>query len=379
MKQAVQVLSQRLSEVLPAMGTTDMDPLILDVDEVANSSGPATSVLPVPSTAVHLHPDVQKKHQRVGLYLQVIGAICLSFMAVLVKYTSRAISVESLVFWRSFLALGVNVTLQHHFGMPYLTIFLDELRSTVQLHSVLTYLVTTLSFHAVAAMPVSDASVVLGSTSVLTCLAGYRLLQLDRHSSHKIAIRATEWILGAMPLLGLLFVQGPLCLLPDAASSAPPPGLAYVGGVTAAMLSGVMWVVMPQLHDISPLPVITHTLVLSSTVSGLKSVIFPEAVVPTDVVSLPRVVTEVVVMAALGSIGQISVTRGCQLYPMEPLPVVPFAAGLVSMLVLDAVVCKEYLPAGPTIAVVVAVGATALLILRKPASDVVQPVVAAPE
>ncbi|RHY30177.1 hypothetical protein DYB32_006983 [Aphanomyces invadans] len=246
MKQAVQVLSQRLSEVLPAMGTTDMDPLILDVDEVANSSGSATSVLPVPSTAVHLHPDVQKKHQRVGLYLQVIGAICLSFMA-------------------------------------------------------------------------------------------------------------------------------------DAASSAPPPGLAYVGGVTAAMLSGVMWVVMPQLHDISPLPVITHTLVLSSTVSGLKSVIFPEAVVPTDVVSLPRVVTEVVVMAALGSIGQISVTRGCQLYPMEPLPVVPFAAGLVSMLVLDAVVCKEYLPAGPTIAVVVAVGATALLILRKPASDVVQPVVAAPE
>ncbi|RHY50203.1 hypothetical protein DYB34_005970 [Aphanomyces astaci] len=277
MKHAVEVLSQRLSEVLPTMGTTDMDPLILDDDDMTtNSSGTASSssVLPVPSTAVQLHPAVQRKHQRVGLCLQVIGAVCLSFMA-------------------------------------------------VQLQSVLGYLVTTLSFHAVAALPVSDASVVLGSSSVLTCLAS---AGIDLNSSN----------------------------------------LAFLGGFAAAILTGVMWVVMPHLHEISPLPVITHTLALSCVVSGLKTFLFPEAVAATDEARpLPRLVTEVVLMALLGCVGQISVTRGCQLYQIEPLPLVPFATGLVCMLALDAVVFKEYLPIGPTVAVVVAVGATCTLIYRK--------------
>ncbi|RHY22218.1 hypothetical protein DYB25_004041 [Aphanomyces astaci] len=277
MKHAVEVLSQRLSEVLPTMGTTDMDPLILDDDDMTtNSSGtaPSSSVLPVPSTAVQLHPAVQRKHQRVGLCLQVIGAVCLSFMA-------------------------------------------------VQLQSVLGYLVTTLSFHAVAALPVSDASVVLGSSSVLTCLAS---AGIDLNSSN----------------------------------------LAFLGGFAAAILTGVMWVVMPHLHEISPLPVITHTLALSCVVSGLKTFLFPEAVAATDEARpLPRLVTEVVLMALLGCVGQISVTRGCQLYQIEPLPLVPFATGLVCMLALDAVVFKEYLPIGPTVAVVVAVGATCTLIYRK--------------
>ncbi|RHZ15468.1 hypothetical protein DYB31_002908 [Aphanomyces astaci] len=277
MKHAVEVLSQRLSEVLPTMGTTDMDPLILDDDDMTtNSSGtaPSSSVLPVPSTAVQLHPAVQRKHQRVGLCLQVIGAVCLSFMA-------------------------------------------------VQLQSVLGYLVTTLSFHAVAALPVSDASVVLGSSSVLTCLAS---AGIDLNSSN----------------------------------------LAFLGGFAAAILTGVMWVVMPHLHEISPLPVITHTLALSCVVSGLKTFLFPEAVAATDEARpLPRLVTEVVLMALLGCVGQISVTRGCQLYQIEPLPLVPFATGLVCMLALDAVVFKEYLPIGPTVAVMVAVGATCTLIYRK--------------
>ncbi|RHZ33172.1 hypothetical protein DYB26_004071 [Aphanomyces astaci] len=277
MKHAVEVLSQRLSEVLPTMGTTDMDPLILDGDDMTtNSSGTASSssVLPVPSTAVQLHPAVQRKHQRVGLCLQVIGAVCLSFMA-------------------------------------------------VQLQSVLGYLVTTLSFHSVAALPVSDASVVLGSSSVLTCLAS---AGIDLNSSN----------------------------------------LAFLGGFAAAILTGVMWVVMPHLHEISPLPVITHTLALSCVVSGLKTFLFPEAVAATDEARpLPRLVTEVVLMALLGCVGQISVTRGCQLYQIEPLPLVPFATGLVCMLALDAVVFKEYLPIGPTVAVVVAVGATCTLIYRK--------------
>ncbi|RHY37078.1 hypothetical protein DYB38_002984 [Aphanomyces astaci] len=277
MKHAVEVLSQRLSEVLPTMGTTDMDPLILDGDDMTtNSSGTASSssVLPVPSTAVQLHPAVQRKHQRVGLCLQVIGAVCLSFMA-------------------------------------------------VQLQSVLGYLVTTLSFHSVAALPVSDASVVLGSSSVLTCLAS---AGIDLNSSN----------------------------------------LAFLGGFAAAILTGVMWVVMPHLHEISPLPVITHTLALSCVVSGLKTFLFPEAVAATDEARpLPRLVTEVVLMALLGCVGQISVTRGCQLYQIEPLPLVPFATGLVCMLALDAVVFKEYLPIGPTVAVMVAVGATCTLIYRK--------------
>ncbi|RHX99472.1 hypothetical protein DYB36_009318 [Aphanomyces astaci] len=321
MKHAVEVLSQRLSEVLPTMGTTDMDPLILDGDDMTtNSSGTASSssVLPVPSTAVQLHPAVQRKHQRVGLCLQVIGAVCLSFMA-------------------------------------------------VQLQSVLGYLVTTLSFHSVAALPVSDASVVLGSSSVLTCLAGYKLQQLRNKGNSKVSISPVEWALGALPLVGLLFVQGPLCLLPQSAGiDLNSSNLAFLGGFAAAILTGVMWVVMPHLHEISPLPVITHTLALSCVVSGLKTFLFPEAVAATDEARpLPRLVTEVVLMALLGCVGQISVTRGCQLYQIEPLPLVPFATGLVCMLALDAVVFKEYLPIGPTVAVVVAVGATCTLIYRK--------------
>ncbi|KAF0776266.1 hypothetical protein AaE_000034, partial [Aphanomyces astaci] len=258
-------------------------------------------------------------------------------------------------------------SLQRHYGMPYFTIFIDDLQPKVQLQSVLGYLVTTLSFHAVAALPVSDASVVLGSSSVLTCLAGYKLQQLRNKGNSKVSISPVEWALGALPLVGLLFVQGPLCLLPQSAGiDLNSSNLAFLGGFAAAILTGVMWVVMPHLHEISPLPVITHTLALSCVVSGLKTSLFPEAVAATDEARpLPRLVTEVVLMALLGCVGQISVTRGCQLYQIEPLPLVPFATGLVCMLALDAVVFKEYLPIGPTVAVMVAVGATCTLIYRK--------------
>ncbi|KAF0696535.1 Aste57867_12728 [Aphanomyces stellatus] len=276
-KAVVQGFSARISHVLPIIHLStaaEMDPLILGGDDIhgrdkasSSSSSSSDSILPIPTTTVHLDPLVVKKHERVGLYLQLVGGSCLSVVAVLVHSAARHVTVDGIVFWRSAIALGVTVALQRQFGMPLLHVD-DDLRPLVLLQSVLSYVVATLSFDAFGGMHVSDAAVVLASAPALVCLAGSHYVRLGRTRD------GLEWVLGGLPLLGLFFVQGPLDIFPYAPLT--HSGV-FAAAFFAAVLSGVIWMLTLKLHQVSPLPILTCTFAVSTALSFLKMLISREA------------------------------------------------------------------------------------------------------
>ncbi|OQR90279.1 Drug/Metabolite Transporter (DMT) Superfamily [Achlya hypogyna] len=309
MAATVEQLKNKLSSVLP---TSDPAFETLEDDaEVKADALVATAVPVAPSAPTPEALFLQIKFERVGLLLQVVGSCCVTLVAGMTKHGAKTASVDSMVLWQSFFSLIVGIALQSHFRTPLLGLEGTSRNHVIALGG-LQYLVCLISSHAYATFELTDATILLLASSLLTGLLATKVIVQHEHDGLDMACSV-----GA--LIALVFVQAP-----DAASE-------FVWAIGGACGLGLYYGVLFKLHEAAMLDVYTYMSAVSFVFALGKSVfirtgpVFQGAVVP------------VVLMGILRALGQLALLRGYQ-FEHNPIAAAMVFFKVAWTLLLDSIV-----------------------------------------
>ncbi|KDO18206.1 hypothetical protein SPRG_15386 [Saprolegnia parasitica CBS 223.65] len=280
MASTVEALKTKLSSVLPTPSKT---PDVAFESLTESSDVDSVEAAPAPSPESSL---LQIKFERVGLLLQVVGACCVTLVAGMTKHGAPSTPVDTMVFWQSFLSMGVGVALQNHFRLRLLDI--DGIsRSHVFALGGLQYLVCAVSSYAYATFELTDATILLLASSLLTGLVATKVLVQHVHDRRDMACSA-----GA--LVALVFVQAP-----DAARE-------FAWAIGGACGLGLYYGVLFKLHEAPMLSVYTHMSAVSCGLALLKLLFLSsDHIFEGDGVLL-------MLMGVLRALGQLALLRGYQ-------------------------------------------------------------------
>ncbi|ETV73825.1 hypothetical protein H257_11496 [Aphanomyces astaci] len=277
-----------LTEVVsaPLLATTDGDSSLLSdvVDSQSTLGVPSVAGIkpqkcPSPSKfrRSKLPSAIQRKIEHFrqhtgslyGLALLAGGNVLFSFMAVLIKSAGKYLSSEETVFWRSTVALVLNVSIQLRLKIPPFTVA-PEFRKLLLCRALVGYVAMTLSFYAYSTMILSEAQVIICSSPIVTFILSVCFLgeMLDR----------VDFACVLVSFVGVVCVARPASLFGDVATSSPF-GTSFVSmlcAVLAACLIGVINILIRKLSALNTWTLVTYFLLACSVLSAAKITLFEQ-------------------------------------------------------------------------------------------------------
>ncbi|ETW01965.1 hypothetical protein H310_06493 [Aphanomyces invadans] len=297
----------------PLLGPTNdddscADPRLLAMSPVGRGALSTTCSSPSKYRRSNLpfafHCKVERIRQRTGslygLALIAGGNVIFSFMAVLIKSAGNYLTSEETVFWRSTVALVLNVAIQLRLKISPFAVA-PEFRKLLVCRAVIGYIAMALSFYAYSTMILSEAQVILCASPLVTFVLGVCCLGevLDR----------IEFGCVAVSFVGVVCVARPAFLFGGRATSAASNG-PMACAILASCLIGVINILIRKLSALNTWTLVTYVFLSCSTFSLLKLTVFDEGLsIPTD----PAHVLTVLGIGILGCVGQIMITKGLQI------------------------------------------------------------------
>ncbi|CAK4124168.1 unnamed protein product [Aphanomyces euteiches] len=226
-------------------------------------------------------------------------------MAVLLKVAAKYMSSEETVFWRSAVALVLNLGVQLYLKIPPFAVE-PRFRALLALRAIIGYAAMTLSFYAYSAMVLSEAQVIICSAPIITflfvrpcsvCFLGEKLDQVNL-------------ICVLVSFVGVVCVARPAFLFGGATTASPQASfIPVICSVLSAVLIGVINILIRKLNELNTWTLVTYFLIVCTICSAAKITFFEQGIkVPND----PVQIITLIGIGVLGCLGQIMVTKGFQ-------------------------------------------------------------------
>ncbi|KAF0705583.1 hypothetical protein AaE_014456 [Aphanomyces astaci] len=223
-------------------------------------------------------------------------------LQVLIKSAGKYLSSEETVFWRSTLALVLNVSIQLRLKIPPFTVA-PEFRKLLLCRALVGYVAMTLSFYAYSTMILSEAQVIICSSPIVTFILSVCFLgeMLDR----------VDFACVLVSFVGVVCVARPASLFGGVATSSPS-GTSFASmlcAVLAACLIGVINILIRKLSALNTWTLVTYFLLACSVLSAAKITLFEQGLsIPTNATH----VLTILGIGVLGCVGQVMITKGFQ-------------------------------------------------------------------
>ncbi|KDO18207.1 hypothetical protein SPRG_15387 [Saprolegnia parasitica CBS 223.65] len=256
---------------------TDAEPLLLATDGVHHDSKPLRVLRHL---AKRRHAISESYGKFFGFGMIIGGNIALSLMSVLIKFSSRFLYADEIVFWRSSTALVMNVAVQLYLKIPLLAVE-PRLIKLLCIRVAIGYTAMTMSFYAYSKMVLSEASVIIFTAPIITCVLSVCLL------GEKIDVVGGLCVL--VSFAGVICVARPAFVFGVHAASSEAPPLAMLCAILTAVCVGLINILIRMLQSMN-----TWTL-------GLY---------------VPQTTDEAGIVLAIGffgCIGQLMITKGLQI------------------------------------------------------------------
>ncbi|OQS06486.1 CorA Metal Ion Transporter (MIT) Family, partial [Thraustotheca clavata] len=281
----------------------DNEPLLLATDGVYGTTTEAKR-LHILRSITHKRKSLKGysvKSKFFGLAMIAGGNIALSLMAVLIKFSSRYFHSDEIVFWRSTSALVMNVAIQLYLKIPILAVD-KALAKLLFIRVALGYTAMSTSFYAYSHMVLSEASVIIFTAPIITCVLSVCFL------GEKLDFVGMTCIM--VSFCGILCVSRPEFLfgLNMQASEAPPMAI-LCAGICAGCV-GVINLLLRMLQNVNTWTLVTYFLLTCAIGSTVKILLLGERLmVPRESIQIANVLA----IGFLGCIGQFMITKGLQI------------------------------------------------------------------
>ncbi|CAK4191996.1 unnamed protein product [Aphanomyces euteiches] len=301
---------------IPTEISSPSEPLLLSIDDSSaveglteGSSGGSPSKhrrrQHLPWNFHHSYWTSENSSKLYGLALIAGGNVFFSFMAVLLKVAAKYMSSEETVFWRSAVALVLNLGVQLYLKIPPFAVE-PRFRALLALRAIIGYAAMTLSFYAYSAMVLSEAQVIICSAPIITflfvrpcsvCFLGEKLDQVNL-------------ICVLVSFVGVVCVARPAFLFGGATTASPQASfIPVICSVLSAVLIGVINILIRKLNELNTWTLVTYFLIVCTICSAAKITFFEQGIkVPND----PVQIITLIGIGVLGCLGQIMVTKGFQ-------------------------------------------------------------------
>ncbi|KAF0696533.1 Aste57867_12726 [Aphanomyces stellatus] len=239
------------------------------------------------------------------------GNVVLSIMTVLVKTAGKYLTSDEVVL----LAVLHRRALQHlalkipPFAVPPHFHVLVFFRSTIG------YVAMSLSFYSFNTMVLSEASVIICSSPIVTFVMVESTLPRLNDFSFALEcplpprkLRPTRFCLHVCSFLGVICVARPAFFFGSTSTTTSPP-FSIATAVLAAIFLGIANIFVRKLHDFNTWTLVTYHLMTTAFFAGLKVLVFQSGfTIPTE----PSRIVTLLAIGVLGCLGQVMVTKGFQ-------------------------------------------------------------------
>ncbi|EQC36193.1 hypothetical protein, variant [Saprolegnia diclina VS20] len=238
---------------------TDAEPLLLATDGIQQESKP----LRVLRRLAKRRQALRERYGKFFGFGMIIGGnVALSLMSVLIKFSSRFLYADEIVFWRSSTALVMNVAVQLYLQIPILAVD-PALMKLLSIRVAIGYTAMTMSFYAYSKMVLSEASVIIFTAPIITCVLSVCLL------GEKIDVVGVLCVL--VSFAGVICVARPAFVFGIHATSSEAPPLAMLCAVLTAVCVGLINIIIRMLQSMNTWTLVTYFL-LTCTLGSLTKI-----------------------------------------------------------------------------------------------------------
>ncbi|KDO23071.1 hypothetical protein SPRG_11918 [Saprolegnia parasitica CBS 223.65] len=276
---------------------TDAEPLLLATDGVHHDSKPLRVLRRL---AKRRHAISASYGKFFGFGMIIGGNVALSLMSVLIKFSSRFLYADEIVFWRSSTALVMNAV-QLYLKIPLLAVE-PRLIKLLCIRVAIGYTAMTMSFYAYSKMVLSEASVIIFTAPIITCVLSVCLL------GEKIDVVGGLCVL--VSFAGVICVARPAFVFGVHAASSEAPPLAMLCAVLTAVCVGLINILIRMLQSMNTWTLVTYFLLTCTLGSLTKIALFGSGLY------VPQTTDEAGIVLAIGffgCIGQLMITKGLQI------------------------------------------------------------------
>ncbi|DBA00897.1 TPA: hypothetical protein N0F65_006097, partial [Lagenidium giganteum] len=342
--------SSRLVVALPS-GTPGADMGSASVEELPLLSVKQAEQAAAAKANVH-HRWGNHNHVK-GMGFVAISAFTFSVLSALIKYESYVMPSMETVFWRSFVAVLLNLVAVRSNGVS-LTVQHEHRRALLS-RAVFGTCSLSFGFYAMQQMVLADASVLLFTSPIMTFFLGAVVLG-ERINSGNFAC-------ALMSLVGVVCVVRPAFIFGTDHDTVETDDsiFAISSALLGAVCQAIVYVSMRHLTQVHYLVVIHYFLSTATVVSGLSLLLVQhQFVVPYS----QNLWFSVLGTGVTGFFGQTFLTRGFQLENAGPASVMRYL-DIVFVFIWDSLLLREQINVWSVVGASIITGCAVLIALRK--------------